>query len=171
MSRSRHRDSCSGSFLPCRHLFLYHRVPLSAGRASAHPFRTFISAFLAEPNCLCLYRCHLCSYYSTNLIERFFIRPNRAQKKDIVLFRTISRQSGRTACNVALITQPCCSQRKCCRTERTLSNRSTPLRKNLPSGILRTLCILCTLLQRTPLLPCCYCKRKMQQRTLQLLLP
>ena len=70
-----------------------------------------------------------------------------------------------------MITQPCCSQRKCCRTERTLLNHSTPLRKNLPSGIHRTLCILCTLLLHTPQQPSDYCKRKMQQQTLQQPLP
>ena len=59
MTRTRHRHSrCRRTLLSRRHSLLNHSIPLPARRASSHPLRTLVSACLAEPHRLCLYRRH-----------------------------------------------------------------------------------------------------------------
>ena len=156
MTRTRHRHSrCRRALLSRRHSLLDHSIPLPARRASSHPLRTLVSACLAEPHRLCLYRRHNFIYYLHKC----------RQKKDIAPPFGGQYLTGRPwpSLSIRLITQPCCSLRMCCRTVRTLLSRSTQLRSmNLPSrkpG--RSPRTQCTLL---PSLNCC-CMRMKQQRT------
>ena len=58
MSCTRNSELLLNRLLSCRYCLLHHSVPLAACRTTSHPFGTFISAGLAEPYCLCLYRSH-----------------------------------------------------------------------------------------------------------------
>ena len=77
--RQKHRLMCSTRnrhslrlFLSRCHSLLHHSIPFPARRTPAHPFRTLVSALLAEPHALCLYRCHICQLRSANLVERLY---------------------------------------------------------------------------------------------------
>ena len=100
MTSSGNRYSNPGLLLPCRHSLLHHCVPLTTRRTSAHPFRTLVSAFLAEPHRLCLYCRHICFIWKANIQKDIVRKPGQ-----YLLFKSQSEIGLLTAsrCAVALL--------------------------------------------------------------------